>query len=425
MFKTFRGFGKHILGAVVILAATHFGVAHAGDGDKPQRWAGTWATAAQLPGIFDAPATAPNDQTLRQIVRVSQGGKFIRVRLSNALGTAPLTIGAASVGRSTGAASVEAGSVRTLTFGGETSVTIAAGARVLSDPVSLSVNHLSDLAVSIYVPDGGANPASPVTGHIAGLQTNYIASGNQVDAIDPLTDSTTLRYTYLTGVDVAVAGRIPVIAFLGDSITDGTESTPDANTRYPNLVAERLFKGQLNSNSLRAGVLNLGIAGNQVTASLIGPSAQARLDRDVLTQTGVTHVVILIGINDIGLPTFLNILGIPTPLVEPADIIAGHKQLIARAKARGLKVIGATLTPSGNFVLPDYNTPTGEAKRQAVNDWIRNSGAYDAVIDFDAVLADPDNPAVMRADLSADGLHPNDAGYQAMADAIPLNLFRN
>lgn len=176
----------------------------------------------------------------------------------------------------------------------------------------------------------------------------------------------------------------------------------------------------------KTGVVNVGISGNQLTQTLIGPGTQARFDRDVLTQTGVTHVIVMVGINDIGLPAFLNLIGIPTPLVTADDLIAGYKQLIARAHARGVKIIGATLTPSGGFVFPgsDYATATGEAKRQEVNTWIRESGAFDGVIDFDAVIRDPADPTLIKAELTADGLHPNDAGYQKMADAISLKLFK-
>ena len=393
-------------------------------------WVGTWATAGSTTGLFDAPVVAPNDQTLRQIVRISTGGKRLRVRLSNVQGNAPLTIGAATVAHQVAGSAIDPGTMRTLTFGGETSITIAAGARVFSDPVRLRVGDLADLAISLYLPDGATDAASPVTNHVRALQTAYVSSGDTTGETDPLIDSSMTSYFYLTGVDVRVAGHVPVIAFLGDSITNGDTSTTDANKRYPNLLAERILSRNAHPyrprRVTRAGLLNLGISGNQVTNTLIGGNAQARLDRDVLTQTGVTHLVLLAGINDIGLPSFLNAIGIPFPLVSADAIIAGYKQIIARAKARGLRVIGATVTPAGGFVLPgsDYATAEGEAKRQAVNDWIRTSGAFDAVIDFDAVLRDPADPTVLRADLTDDGLHPNDAGYQVMASETPLRFFR-
>jgi lysophospholipase L1-like esterase len=360
-------------------------------------------------------------------VRVSTGGESLRVRLTNVKGTAPLTIAAASVARRASDAALQAGSLQALTFGGKASITIPPGARVLSDAVNLRVRDLDDLAISLYLPDGATEPSSPVTNHVRALQTAYVLSGDQTGNEDPLIDSTITSYFWLSGVDVTARAPMPVVAILGDSIANGDTSTPDANQRWPNLLAERILspqRGKPNGGLPRAGVLNLGISGNQVTSTLIGDSAQARLDRDVLTQTGVTHVIIHAGINDIGLPGLLTLLGIPTPDISTETIIAGYQQLIARARARGLVVIGATVTPAGGFGLPDYSTPAGEAKRQVLNAWIRDGGAFDAVIDFDALLRDPSDPTLIRGDLTNDGLHPNDAGYQVMADAVPLALFR-
>lgn len=414
-----RTAARRVLVAVV-LGGLSFGAMANG---KDAQWVGTWATAGSTTGPFDAPVTAPNDQTIRHIARISVGGDALRVWLSNAKGTAPLTVGSVSVGVQDLGAAVQAGTLRPVTFGGAASVTIAPGAKVLSDPVDLAVADLADLAISVYLPDGATDPASPVTNHVRAIQTAYVLGGDQTGVADPFVDGTITSYFYLTGVDVAAKAAMPVIAVLGDSIANGDESTLDANQRWPNLLAERIHR-RGGAGLPRAGVLNLGISGNQVTASLIGDSAQARLDRDVLTQTGVTHVIVMEGINDLGLPGLLNLIGIPTPLVSAEQVIAGLQQIIARSKARGLVVIGGTLTPSGGFPLPDYFTAAVEAKRQQINTWIRTSGAFDHVIDFDAVLRDPSNPALMRADLTADGLHPNDAGYQAMADAVPLKLFR-
>ncbi|MDH3641478.1 MAG: SGNH/GDSL hydrolase family protein [Gammaproteobacteria bacterium] len=386
-------------------------------------WVGTWATAVSVPSIFDVPLADPpySDQTLRQIVRISVGGKGVRIWLSNVHGTAPLRIGAAAVALRDDGAAVIGRSNRALSFAGEPGVTIAAGARVLSDPVRLWVPDLADLAVSIYVPDGGAALGSPVSYHVRGLQTSYVLSGNQTDAVDPVWHETIDTTFWFTGVDVLTRRNTPVIAALGDSITDGDESTPDTNRRWPNLLAEGLLGGKGRygyGGARRVGILNVGISGNQVTSTVFGDNAQARFDRDVLLKTGVTHVIVLEGINDIGIPGFLG-----PPKISPEQIIAGYQQLIARGHARGLKMIGGTLTPSGGFFLPDYNTPEGEMKRQAVNKWIRHSGAFDLVIDFDALLRDPDDPTLMRADLTADGLHPNDDGYQAMADLVRRRLF--
>ena len=413
-----KGFTALVLSVMSVFA-------FAGSDRLNGHWLGSWATGVQQPGPFDAPFAVHNDQTLRQIMRISHGGHAVRVRFSNTFGTAELTIRAASVAKSAGGAAVKPGSIRQLTFGGESSVQIAAGAQVWSDPVRLRVKSLSDLAVSMYFGDGDVNPASSVTGHVWAQQTNYVGSGDQTGESDPLTDSTNTFYHYVSGIDVLAKRPAPVIALLGDSIMDGDQSGLDANARYANFLAARIFDRSNPHRALRrAGVLNLGISGNQLITTLIGPNAQARFDRDVLAQTGVTHVLVLIGINDIGLPAFANSIGIPIPVRSADELIAAHKQVIARARAGGLKVIGATLTPSGGFVLPDYNTPTGEAKRQAVNAWIRESGAYDAVIDFDEILRDEDDESLMCPDLTADGLHPNAAGYEAMAKGTSLARLR-
>jgi lysophospholipase L1-like esterase len=396
-------------------------------------WVGTWATAVKVPSLFDPPFAADppfNDQTLRQIVRISVGGEKVRVWLTNVDGTAPLQVAAAAVAIRNEGASIVVGSSQALSFGGAANVSIAPGARVVSDPVDLKVSDLADLAVSIHVPDGGAVAGSPVSYHVRGLQTSYVISGGQTEEVDPFWDSTIDSTFWLAAVDVLTKKNTLVFAAFGDSITDGDLSTPDANQRWPNLLAEGLLTGKGKGNGKgkakdRVGVLNLGISGNQVTNAFIGDSALTRFERDVRLQTGVTHVLVLEGINDIGLPPFLNLIGIPVPTVEAHQIIAAYKQLIAQAHADGLKIIGGTITPSGNFVFPgsDYATDAGEEKRQLVNEWIRTSGEFDDVVDFDALLRDPDDPTILRVDLSPDGLHFNDTGYQMMADEVIRELF--
>ena len=277
-------------------------------------------------------------------------------------------------------------------------------------------HFLTELAIDAYFPAGASAPGSPVTAHVQALQTAYIGSGDQAGAEGFVTDTLLTSWLWLEGVDVTPRRQLPVIAMLGDSITDGFSSTVDANNRYPDQVAERLFSRRGHGG---AGILNLGISGNQVTSTLIGDNAQARLDRDVLAQSGVTHMVLLEGINDLGLPPLLGI-----PAATSDSIIAGLGQMAARARTAGLTVIGGTLTPSAGFFLETYGSPETEAARQAVNAWVRSTDAYDAYVDFDAVLADPDDPTLMRADLTADGLHPNDAGYDAMAEALVRVLKR-
>ena len=376
------------------------------DGSNAGHWVGTWNASPQA-------AWHPvelNGQTIRQIVHVSIGGTRVRVRLSNAYGAGSLHIGAARVGlRSTGA-SIAAGSDRVLTFNGSESTTIPAGALAISDPVSLRVPDRGDLAVSIYVP--GKELAA--TEHSLGLQTTYISPAGDFSGADSLpTATTTQSFYFLTGVEVDASTKSRAIVTLGDSITDGLHSTADANKRWPNRLAERLRSQKGGS---KVAVLNAGISGNRVLHDTVGTNASARLDRDVLVQSGARYLIVLEGINDIGFP------GTATA----DEIIAGHLQIIDRAHAMGLKVYGGTLTPFQAFLPGIYYTSDGEAKRQAVNQWIRTSKAYDAVIDFDKAIRDPSNPATMRpAYDSGDNLHPNDAGYQAMADAIDLSLFKD
>ena len=361
-------------------------------------------------GGFPAPVTISN-QTIRQIVRVSAGGDRIRVVLSNAFGTAPVEIGAAHVALRDKDSMLKAASVKPLTFGGATTGKILSGATIVSDPVDLSLAPASDLVVDVYLPgDLGLGP-SPVTTHNGASQTNYLsATGNHSGEPSMTVERTAGAWFLLSRVEVAAGKEAGAVVTFGDSITDGARSTVDTNSRWPDYLARRLAarKGPA------FGVLNAGISGNQVLGDGAGVSALARFDRDVLMQTGVTHVIIMEGINDIGIAR-------TNPSPSAADLIAGHKQLIERAKARGLKVYGVTLTP---FEGAAYWTAEGEAKRQALNEWIRTSKAYDAVIDFDKLTRDPAAPTkFLPAYDSGDHLHPGDAGYKAMGEAVDLKLF--
>jgi lysophospholipase L1-like esterase len=365
--------------------------------------------AGPRPG-FPPPATVTN-QTIRQIVHTSVGGNRVRVVLSNAFGTAPIEIGAADIALRDKAAAVVAGSVKPLTFGGNAKASILPGATLVSDAVEMKLAPLADLAIDLYVPgDLGVSP-SPVTTHNGAAQTNYLsATGDHTgSAFEPTGQAG--AWFLLARVEVGAPASTRAVVTFGDSITDGARSTPDANNRWPDQLARRLAA----QRGSPVAVLNAGISGNRVLGDGAGLSALARFDKDVLMQTGVTHVVVLEGINDIGVAR-----SNPTPTA--ADLIAGHKQLIARAHARGLKIYGATLTP---FEGAGYFTQEGEAKRQALNDWIRTSGAYDGVIDFDAVTRDPSAPTKFAPAFdSGDHLHPGDAGYKAMGDAVDLKLFR-
>jgi lysophospholipase L1-like esterase len=360
---------------------------------------------------FAPPATV-NNQTLRQIVHTSIGGSRVRVVLSNAFGTAPIQIGAASVALRDKESAIQAATSKTLLFGGGPTATILAGATLVSDPVEMTLAPLSDLAIDLFVPgDLGVSP-SPVTTHNAAWQTNYISEpGNHVGTATMTAALRPGAWFLIARVEVtAPANTLAVVAF-GDSITDGSRSTADMNTRWPDVLAQRLAARK----GAGVAVLNAGIGGNRVLGDGAGVSALARFDKDVLMQTGVTHVVVMEGINDIGIAR-------SNPSPSAADLIAGHKQLIERARARGLKIIGATLTPYEGAA---YFTPEGEAKRQALNEWIRTSGAYDGVIDFDKATRDPAAPSkFLPAYDSGDRLHPGDAGYKAMGDAVDLALFK-
>ena len=366
-----------------------------------------------------------SNQTVRQIVHTSLGGRRIRVVLSNAFGTAPLSIGAAHAalrecadarqGCTRSSETAIAGPAKPLTVDGKTTFTILAGASLVSDPVDLDVPPLSDVVVDLFVaaPDP-AQAGSPMTWHQGSSQTSYVsADGNFSGAakLDPVA-ARPASWFLISRVEVAAPQNAGVIAAFGDSITDGAVSTVDTNNRWPDQLARRLAARK---GGRPFAVINQGISGNRLLGDGAGVAALARFDRDVLMQTGVTHVIVLEGINDIG-----QARANPTPSAQ--DLIAAHRQLIARAKARGLTMIGATLTPYEGAA---YYTPEGEAKRQALNDWIRNSGEYDGVIDFDKLTRDPANPKRFNPAFdSGDHLHPNDAGYKAMGDAIELGLFK-
>jgi lysophospholipase L1-like esterase len=371
-------------------------------------WIATWGMAPAGP---PAPADllAFTDQTLRLVVHTSAGGNRVRIRVSNQMGSTPLAIGAAHIAVRAGGANIVPGTDRVLTFSGNAGIVIPPGAPVLSDPVDLNVAALSDLAISLYLP--GA--ASATTVHGMGLQTHYASlPGDFTGAATLPVQRTFAQLPFVTSVDVQGATGLAAIVTLGDSITDGNESTLDANRRWPDWLARRL-QGRL-------GVVNRGISGNQLLnntpdAWLAGRSIQERFDRDVLATSGVRYMTLMAGINDIGHAT-------PAEPVTASGLIAGYRQVIARARAAGIIVYGATLTPiEGSF----YGKPEQEALRQAVNSWIRSGNAFDAVIDFDRVLRDPAHPTrMLPAYDSGDHIHPGDLGYRAMADAVPLELFR-
>ena len=380
------------------------------------RWVGTWSASMQAP--LGTPATTFDNQTLRQVVHATIGGSVVRVRFSNALGAVPLTIGAASVGLHATGASVQPGSLRPLTFGGATSITVPSGAVAYSDPVHLEVKAQADLAVSMFVPSLSAATTLLSLAH----QTSYVSpAGDFTAATDIPGSTTTTSWYWLSGVEVRSSwGGRAVVAF-GDSITEGYASTTDANSRWPDYLARRLLAHR---DTRDIAVLNEAISGNRILNDEIGPNAQKRVDRDVLTQGGLAYVIVLLGTNDMGfsqLPPGTFPPSVATTNVSADDIIAGYKQVIQRVHEQGARIYGATVLPfEGAF----YWDAAVEVKREAINHWIRTSGWYDGVIDFDKVVRDPSAPTkLLPAYDSGDHLHPNDAGYAAMGNSIDLRLF--
>jgi lysophospholipase L1-like esterase len=374
-------------------------------------WVGTW-TAAPAPGEG---ATFSN-HTLRMIPRVSVGGNVLRVRISNAYGTRPLAIGAARIGVRSAGPAVVAGSNRRVTFGGEPSATVAAGALIVSDPVRLDVAPLADLAVSVHLP--GDLPASfGITGRYA-RQTNYVSppgdfAAEEVMPVGRLTDD----WYFVCGVDVVAPRETGAVVAVGDSLTDANISTHDGHHSWPSQLARRLVA---RASGRPMAVMNQGLGGNRILHDIRGDSGLRRFDRDVLAQPGVTHAVIMLGTNDLR-----NRPGKAEEEVTAPQMIAGLKQFAVRGQAHGVKVIACTLTPFENETfLPGAWNPRREAVRQAVNDWLRKGEAFDAVVDFDRAVRDPDHPTRMRPVYdSGDHLHQSDLGYRAMGDAIDLALF--
>jgi lysophospholipase L1-like esterase len=375
------------------------------------RWVGTWTTTpAPVEGI------ALSNQTLRLIAHVSIGGSRLRVRISNAYGARKLAIGGAHVALRSGDAAIVPGSDRALTFNGSPSTTIPIGALVVSDPVDLDLPPLTDLAVSVYLP-ADVPENFGITGHGNAHQTNYISEpGDHTGAIELPVRQTTEAFLLVSAVEVLAPAGTGGIVALGDSLTDANTSTLDANVRWPDQLARRLVA----RGGRQFGVMNQGIGGNRILHDVRGDSGLRRFDRDVIAQPGVTHVIVLLGINDIR-----NRTGDPDQAVTAEQMIAGLNQLTIRAHAAGLKIFGGTLLTFENETFnPGFYTPEGEAKRQAVNAWIREGGAFDAVIDFEAALRDPGHPTQMLPVYDrGDHLHPSDAGYLHMGDSIDLSLF--
>jgi lysophospholipase L1-like esterase len=385
-------------------------------------WVSTWAaspmaaTPSPLASAGDLSVAGFKDQTIRDVVWASAGGQTARIRLSNVFGTRPVTFSQLDIGVSAGGAAVAAGTNRPVAFAGRAAVTIEPGAEAVSDPVRLNVPAEANLVVSLFT----AAATGPATYHADAQQDTYLAAGNHAgrDAAGPFS-TTTGAWFFLDDVDVRAATTGAVVA-LGDSITDGYQSTAGANARWPNDLARRFqAAGQARP------VVDEGISGNRLLngSACSGQSALTRFTRDVAGRSGAHYVILLEGINDIGYSLDPNSgCTAPNTKVSAAQIIAGYQRIITAAHAAGLTIFGATMTP---FQGSTYYSAAGEKKRETVNHWIRTSGAFDGVIDFDRAVRDPAAPLELApAYDSGDHLHPNDAGYQAMANKITLTMFK-
>jgi lysophospholipase L1-like esterase len=409
--------GRRRLGLLTAALAGAIALASGAAAHAAEHWVGAWSAAQQVPEPRNALAPEDlRDATLRQVVHLSLGGGRIRVRVSNAFGTEPLTLTSVHVARPLSPASpaIDPKSDRAVTFDGRSEVTIPAGAEYLSDPIDFAAPALSSLAVSMHF----EAPPAVQTSHPGSRATSYLVHGDAVSAPDLPEAKRIEHWWQLSGVEVDAPEAAAALVAFGDSITDGHAATPNGDDRWPDDLARRL---QASGRSV--AVLNKGIGGNRILADGLGPNGLARFDRDVLAQPGVRWAIVLEGVNDLGTLT----VAAPVPQAEHdrlvARLIGAYRQMIERAHERGIRVIGGTITPfvgNGYYHADSVN----EADRQAINRWIRTSGAFDAVVDFDATVRDPSHPdRLAPAYDCGDHLHPSPAGYRAMAEAVPLSLF--
>ncbi|XXX80781.1 SGNH/GDSL hydrolase family protein [Sorangium sp. So ce134] len=378
-----------------------------GGSSGEKRWVGTWTTGPQLTETNNnPPAPGLANNTLRQVIYTSIGGSNVRLLLSNEFGDGPVTMSSVHIADSTNADGIDAATDKALTFSGDESVTIPAGQAIFSDPIDYALKPISKLAVTIRF---GSVPAG-ITGHPGSRTNSYIQTGDGVSSPTLTSPVSTAHWYYITGLDVMADPKAHAIAILGDSITDGRGSVTDGNTRWPDFLSRRL---RANPGTENVAVLNLGIGGGTVLAGGLGPTAKLRYQRDILDQRGARWAVIFIGVNDIGNDSAPNV----------ADaLIEAYSEFIDKAHDKGMLVYGIPILPfKGN----GYYSDAHEAARQKVNTWIRESGEYDAVIDLEPAVADPNDPAKIHDDLDFenDGLHLNPTGLEAMADAVDLDLF--
>jgi lysophospholipase L1-like esterase len=416
-----RSIGRAALSLVAVAAAGAGAIATgpAASAGRSPEWVATWGGSAMSPSPLVAPVQTLDDQTVRNIVYTSVGGTALRIRVSNAFGDRTVRIGAATVARQASGAAIDRATLHALTFGGHRSLRLARGAAALSDPVRMAVPALSTLAVSLYLPE----PTGTATYHQLAQQTNYLAEGDHTAAGGgDAFDTTVTNWFFLDAVQVRTAAPGAIIA-LGDSITDGFGSTVDANNRWPNVLARRLAAQQ---GRAAPAVVDEGISGNRVLSDSVclGEDLLSRLGRDVFSQAGARTVVLLEGVNDLGFSQLPNAdCSAPNTNVTPDQLIRAYREVIQRAHAHGLRIYGGTILP---FRGAGYWDAAAEQKRVIVNNWIRGSHAFDGVVDFAVAMAAPSDPEIMEPAFdSGDHLHPNDAGYAAMAAAVDRVLARH
>lgn len=374
-----------------------------------QTWVGTWSTAPQLvePGNMP-PAPGLTNNTLRQVVRVSLGGDSLRMKFSNEYSQSPVTINAVQVAVSKGGSLIDASTVKVLKFKGGSNVTMAPGEAILSDPVAFSLTPRMDVAITIFF--GQTSPT--VTGHPGSRTTSYILPGDKIASVDFAGSVNTDHWYVINGIDVKAPKDFAAIAIIGNSITDGRGSETNKQNRWPDILSERLLK---NPSTKHISVLNMGIGGNCVLKNCLGPSAISRFERDILNQKGIRWAVVFEGVNDLG--------GASDNTADQIanDLIEAYKKMIALAHARNIKIFGATIMPFKNH---SYYTPARDHARNRVNEWIRNSGSFDGVIDFDKTMQDPLDHATLLPAVQSDYLHPNVAGHRMMGELVDLELFK-
>jgi lysophospholipase L1-like esterase len=398
---------KIAITAIVLMILLNPGILNA-----KKNWVGTWATAPQLVEPHNnPPAPGLSNNSIREIVRVSIGGKYIRVKFSNEHSKSPVTLKSVNIAASTGNGNIDIASLRELKFNGQSEYIMQPGAVLVSDPVKFDLKPRMDVAITLYI----GNTSETVTGHPGSRTTSYIIQGNDKNVTDFSNAVKTDHWYIISGIDVVSPKKARAVAIIGNSITDGRGSGTNLQNRWPDIFSERLLE---NKSTKNVGVLNLGIGGNCVLRGGLGPTALRRYDKDVLGQSGVKWVVIFEGVNDLGgIPDIEDVAN-----KKADDLINAYKEMINKAHEKGLKVYGATIMP---FKKNGYYKPYREMARNKVNEWIRTGGFFDAVIDFDKTIRNPADTACMIESLQDnDYLHPNQAGHRKTGESVDLNLFK-